>query len=136
MSDFRSHQSINLSSNINFENGANFHGLSEQVTHTIKKYEHCYNITSLSMSVLRFAHGRKLKFFHFQEALEYIAIHCLSVHGEFTPEIAKMYIPFCSIYQKKIGRYISMKELSSKNFSRDFKRVSQRFSHLFTNKKY
>jgi hypothetical protein len=104
--------------------------LDEKVVLTIKKCEHCYETSSIPASPFRFQPGKSKKFLTYESALEFIALHCFRIHDKFTRELARLYIPWCFVFQIKKNKYVPMSSLSNELFSSPFRRIENNFSKL------
>jgi hypothetical protein len=104
--------------------------LDEKVVLTIKKFEHCYETSSIPASPFRFPPGKSNKFITYESALEFIALHCFRIHDKFTRELARLYIPWCFVFHVKKKKYVPMSSLSKERFSSHFRRIENNFSKL------
>jgi hypothetical protein len=104
--------------------------LDEKVVLTIKKFEQCYEISPIPPSPFRFPPGINNKFLTYESALEFIAIHCFRIHGKFTRELARLYIPWCFVFRVKKKIFVPMSSLSKEMFSSHFRRIEKQFSKL------
>jgi hypothetical protein len=102
--------------------------LDEKVMLTIKNHEQSYQTSSIAISPFRFHSGMSNKFITYESALEFIAIHCFQIHGKLSKQLARLYIPFCFVYDSKQMKFVSMKSISSQQFSNTFRRVEKTFS--------
>jgi hypothetical protein len=67
--------------------------LDQNVLLKIKKFEHDYVLSPITTSPFQFPPGIDNKFLTYESALEFITIHCFRIHGKFTREISRLYIP-------------------------------------------
>jgi hypothetical protein len=100
----------------------------EKVQLTIKNHQQSYNVSSNTASPFRFQSKMNIKFMTYESALEFIAVHCYQIHGKFTKELSRLYLPLCLVYDSKQCKFISMKSISSQQFSNAFRRVEKAFS--------
>jgi hypothetical protein len=104
--------------------------LDEKVMLTIKNHEQIYNTSPIAVSPFRFPSGMNQKFMTYELAFEFIAIHCFKIHGKFTKQLARLYLPFCLIYDSRNCNFISLKSISSQQFSNIFRKVEKTFSKI------
>jgi hypothetical protein len=68
------------------------------------------------------------KFLTYESALEFIAIHCFRIHGKFTRELARLYIPWCFVFHIDKKKYVQMCSLSKEMFVSKFRKIERTFS--------
>jgi hypothetical protein len=101
--------------------------LDEKVILTIKTFEHVYELSSYTTSPFHFPPGINNKFITYESALEFIATYCFRVHGKFTRDLSRLYIPWCFVFDIHKKKYVSMRSLSKEKFNRVFQRVEKTF---------
>jgi hypothetical protein len=106
--------------------------LDEKVVLTIKKFEHCYETAPIPTSPFHFHSGMSNRFLTYEAALEFIALHCYRIHGKFTREHSRIYIPWCFVYNQIQKKYIPMSSFSNTIFISCFRKVEKYFSKFKT----
>jgi hypothetical protein len=102
----------------------------ENVKMTIKEHEHLYHISPIAASPFRFPSGMNHKFITYESAFEFIAIHCFKIHGKFTKQIARLYLPFSFVYDSKKCEFACLKSIPSQKFLKFFRKVEKTFSKI------
>ena len=68
------------------------------------------------------------RFENIEQAMEFIAMHCLIHHSQFTKQLAKMYLPFCRVLSFAHGGYIAVGKMIRRDFDTAFAQAQRKIS--------
>lgn len=92
---------------------------------TISLPSYSYNTSKVASVPFDIKESNNGRFPSVEDAMRFIAKHCMKHHNQFTRQLAKQYSPHCFVMDFISGQYVPLTETSKREFSSAFNKVSK-----------